>query len=295
MSLGRPRLHLRETTSTNDRARELAAAGAPHGTLVTAGAQSAGRGRQGRTWSAPPGRALLARSCSARTTRCCRCAPGSPWPTSPGRPRASSGPTTCCSTGASSPASWSRRGPQDGWAVLGIGVNVAVAPQRSPARAARPGGDAGPSARRARGDARRAAGAAGGAPGRAAGRVPRRAARRATRCATGPSAGPAARAPAPASTTPARCSSGCRTGRVRTLESGEVHLGGLEQGGSCRALDLEHAALRVEAAGAEKPRRLPSAASTRWQGTTIGNGLRPSAWPTACADAGSPTSAATSP
>jgi BirA family biotin operon repressor/biotin-[acetyl-CoA-carboxylase] ligase len=58
-ALGRPRLHLRETTSTTDRARALAEAGAPHGTLVTAGAQTAGRGRQGRTWSAPPGRALL--------------------------------------------------------------------------------------------------------------------------------------------------------------------------------------------------------------------------------------------
>jgi BirA family biotin operon repressor/biotin-[acetyl-CoA-carboxylase] ligase len=57
--LGRPRLHLRATTSTNDRARALAEGGAPHGTLVTTAAQSAGRGRQGRTWSAPPGQALL--------------------------------------------------------------------------------------------------------------------------------------------------------------------------------------------------------------------------------------------
>lgn len=57
--LGTPRLHHRVTDSTNDRARALAGAGAPHGTLVTAGAQRAGRGRQGRTWSAPPGRALL--------------------------------------------------------------------------------------------------------------------------------------------------------------------------------------------------------------------------------------------
>ena len=57
--LGRPRLHLRATTSTNDRARALALVGAPHGTLVTAAEQHAGRGRQGRTWSAPPGRALL--------------------------------------------------------------------------------------------------------------------------------------------------------------------------------------------------------------------------------------------
>lgn len=57
--LGLPRLHLRVTDSTNTRARELAAAGAPHGTLVIAGEQRAGRGRQGRTWSAPAGRALL--------------------------------------------------------------------------------------------------------------------------------------------------------------------------------------------------------------------------------------------
>ena len=45
--IGRPHLHLRVTTSTNERARELAAAGAPHGTLVTATEQTAGRGRQG--------------------------------------------------------------------------------------------------------------------------------------------------------------------------------------------------------------------------------------------------------
>ncbi|MHB1571382.1 MAG: biotin--[acetyl-CoA-carboxylase] ligase, partial [Solirubrobacteraceae bacterium] len=57
--LGLPRLHLRAIDSTNERARELAAAGAPGGTLVTAGLQTAGRGRQGRSWSAPPGRALL--------------------------------------------------------------------------------------------------------------------------------------------------------------------------------------------------------------------------------------------
>jgi BirA family biotin operon repressor/biotin-[acetyl-CoA-carboxylase] ligase len=57
--LGLPRLHLREIDSTNERARELAEGGAPHGTLVTASAQTAGRGRQGRRWEAPPGSALL--------------------------------------------------------------------------------------------------------------------------------------------------------------------------------------------------------------------------------------------
>jgi BirA family biotin operon repressor/biotin-[acetyl-CoA-carboxylase] ligase len=58
-SLGSPRIHLRSTDSTNDRARDLARAGAPHGTLVTAEQQTAGRGRHGRRWSAPPRRALL--------------------------------------------------------------------------------------------------------------------------------------------------------------------------------------------------------------------------------------------
>ncbi len=57
--LGHPRVHLRVTDSTNERARELALAGAPHGTLVTAAEQTAGRGRQGRSWVAPAGGALL--------------------------------------------------------------------------------------------------------------------------------------------------------------------------------------------------------------------------------------------
>jgi BirA family biotin operon repressor/biotin-[acetyl-CoA-carboxylase] ligase len=58
--LGRPRLHLRSVGSTNARARELAEGGAPHGTLVTASEQTAGRGRQGRTWVTPPGTAIAA-------------------------------------------------------------------------------------------------------------------------------------------------------------------------------------------------------------------------------------------
>lgn len=56
---GRPRLHLRRTTSTNERGRALAAAGAPDGALVTAAEQTAGRGRQGRVWTAPAGSSLL--------------------------------------------------------------------------------------------------------------------------------------------------------------------------------------------------------------------------------------------
>ena len=57
--IGTPHVHHRLTDSTNQRAKELAAAGAPHGTLVTADEQTAGRGRQGRAWTAAPGEALL--------------------------------------------------------------------------------------------------------------------------------------------------------------------------------------------------------------------------------------------
>jgi len=41
--------------STNDEARALAAAGAPHGTIVWARRQDAARGRRGRAWSSPEG------------------------------------------------------------------------------------------------------------------------------------------------------------------------------------------------------------------------------------------------
>jgi BirA family biotin operon repressor/biotin-[acetyl-CoA-carboxylase] ligase len=57
--IGSPRVHHRLTDSTNERAKQLAEAGAPHGTLVTADEQEAGRGRQGRAWTAPPGSAVL--------------------------------------------------------------------------------------------------------------------------------------------------------------------------------------------------------------------------------------------
>jgi BirA family biotin operon repressor/biotin-[acetyl-CoA-carboxylase] ligase len=58
-AFGAPHLHLRLADSTNERGRELAEAGAPSGSVVTAAEQSAGRGRRGRVWSAPAGKALL--------------------------------------------------------------------------------------------------------------------------------------------------------------------------------------------------------------------------------------------
>lgn len=47
-----------ELPSTNDRARELALSGAAEGTIVVAGRQTAGRGRQGKSWSSPAGQGL---------------------------------------------------------------------------------------------------------------------------------------------------------------------------------------------------------------------------------------------
>jgi BirA family biotin operon repressor/biotin-[acetyl-CoA-carboxylase] ligase len=58
--LGEPREHHASIGSTNERARELAEEGAAHGTLVTANEQTAGRGRQGRSWVTPPGVAIAA-------------------------------------------------------------------------------------------------------------------------------------------------------------------------------------------------------------------------------------------
>lgn len=59
MTLGRPHIHHASCTSTNALLKQLAEDGAEHGTTITAGEQTAGRGRQGRSWIAPAGSALL--------------------------------------------------------------------------------------------------------------------------------------------------------------------------------------------------------------------------------------------
>lgn len=50
-----PLEHHAEVASTNDRLKERARGGAPEWSVVLADAQSAGRGRQGRTWASPRG------------------------------------------------------------------------------------------------------------------------------------------------------------------------------------------------------------------------------------------------
>jgi BirA family transcriptional regulator, biotin operon repressor / biotin---[acetyl-CoA-carboxylase] ligase len=130
-ALGRPRLHLRETASTQDRARALAEAGAPHGTTVTAGRQSAGRGRQGRSWSAPAGRALLV-SVVLRG----EVTPLLPLAAGVAVARATGGrvkwPNDVLLDGRKLAGVLAEARPQQGWAVLGIGVNVAVRPDDLP-------------------------------------------------------------------------------------------------------------------------------------------------------------------
>lgn len=56
--LGRQRVELASCASTNDVALAQARAGCPHGTVVIADAQTAGRGRLGRVWASPAGRHL---------------------------------------------------------------------------------------------------------------------------------------------------------------------------------------------------------------------------------------------
>ena len=124
--IGHPRVHFRLTDSTNERARALAAAGAPHGTVVTADEQSAGRGRQGRTWSAPPKSAVLMsvvlRELSetlplAAAVAVCEALPVEAlikWP------------NDVWIDGRKVAGILVEGRPQEGWAVLGIGLNVAA-------------------------------------------------------------------------------------------------------------------------------------------------------------------------
>jgi BirA family transcriptional regulator, biotin operon repressor / biotin---[acetyl-CoA-carboxylase] ligase len=138
-AFGSPHRHFRRTDSTNARARELASAGAPVGLVVTADEQSAGRGRQGRSWFAPPGTALLY-SALLR-----------PLGERPLLPLAV--PLAVCTAAeALAPVACAVKWPndvwvdgrklagvliesragRDGWAVIGVGLNVAVPQEEFP-------------------------------------------------------------------------------------------------------------------------------------------------------------------
>jgi len=129
--IGTPHSHERTTRSTNERARALAGAGAPHGTLVTAAEQTAGRGRQGRRWLAEPGDALLMSLVVRERAETLALLPL----------RAAVAVRDACAalTGGASLIKWPNDiwidgrkvagiliegRPAEGWAVLGIGLNV---------------------------------------------------------------------------------------------------------------------------------------------------------------------------
>lgn len=125
-ALGMPRLHLRITDSTNIRARELAAAGAPHGTLVTAAQQGAGRGRQGRVWSAPAGRALLCSLVIRRPSQLLALAAGVAAAETAGADAVIKWPNDVLVGGRKVAGILVEGRPQEDWSVLGIGINVAL-------------------------------------------------------------------------------------------------------------------------------------------------------------------------
>jgi BirA family transcriptional regulator, biotin operon repressor / biotin---[acetyl-CoA-carboxylase] ligase len=130
--LGATRLHLRTVDSTNVRGRALAAGGAPHGTLVTAGEQTAGHGRQGRAWVTPADRGL---ACSLVLRD-----PPALLPLIAAvavaevaerfdrdrRTAAIKWPNDVLLDGRKVAGILAEGRPQEGWIVLGIGLNVAV-------------------------------------------------------------------------------------------------------------------------------------------------------------------------
>ena len=130
--LGAHRVHHRRTDSTNARARELAAAGAPHGTLVTAGEQTAGRGRQGRVWSAPSGRALLMSLVLREWPRLLPLAAALAVAEVAGEATTIKWPNDVLLDGRKVAGILVEGRSQEGWMVLGIGLNVALRPDDFP-------------------------------------------------------------------------------------------------------------------------------------------------------------------
>jgi len=138
---GRPHRHFRVTDSTNSRARELVEAGAPGGTVVTAREQTAGRGRQGRVWTAPEGKALLysaiLRPLDERhlllplSVPLAVCAAAEEL--RPGAECQVKWPNDVWLEGRKLSGILIEARPQDGWAVIGVGLNLTIAPEEFPA------------------------------------------------------------------------------------------------------------------------------------------------------------------
>ena len=139
MSFGNPRHHRRSLDSTNDLAREFAAVGAPQGTVVTAEEQVAGRGRQGRSWTAPAGKALLysaiVRPLEQRHLVLPLAAPLAVAEAAEDVADVSCAikwPNDVWIEGRKCAGVLIEARPQDGWAVIGVGLNVAIEPDEFP-------------------------------------------------------------------------------------------------------------------------------------------------------------------
>jgi len=124
--IGSPRVHHRLTDSTNERAKQLATAGAPHGTLITADEQTAGRGRQGRVWTAPPRSAVLMsvvlRELDERLPLAAAVAIADALPVE----ATIKWPNDVWIQGRKVAGILVEGRPQEGWAVLGVGLNVST-------------------------------------------------------------------------------------------------------------------------------------------------------------------------
>jgi BirA family biotin operon repressor/biotin-[acetyl-CoA-carboxylase] ligase len=131
--LGTPRVHRRLTGSTSDDARALASAGAPHGTLVTALEQHDGRGRQGRRWHAPAGQALLMTLVLRETTPLLPLAAAVAVAELASPQAQVKWPNDVLLGGRKVSGILVEGRPQEGWSLLGIGVNVALALDELPA------------------------------------------------------------------------------------------------------------------------------------------------------------------
>jgi BirA family biotin operon repressor/biotin-[acetyl-CoA-carboxylase] ligase len=140
MRFGVPHRHFRVTDSTNARARALIAAGAPGGTVVTAEEQTAGRGRQGRAWTAPPGKALLYSAILRPFDERHRLLPlavplavcEAAEELSPGVECQVKWPNDVWIDGRKLAGVLIEAKGQDGWAVIGVGLNLSIAPNEFP-------------------------------------------------------------------------------------------------------------------------------------------------------------------
>jgi len=122
--IGTPRVHFRLTDSTNERARSLAASGAPHGTLVTADEQQTGRGRQGRVWTAPPRSAVLMSVVLRKLSDALPLAAAVAVSEAVPLETKIKWPNDVWVDGRKVAGILVEGRPQEGWAVLGIGLNV---------------------------------------------------------------------------------------------------------------------------------------------------------------------------